>query len=235
MTTTSTSKTAKPGKDAGIDGSVKYVIDILKRIDDGEEVYTDFVSSADVKDFSELAGLSTWAGKAFSEIANDRSFGPGVVNEGEATIILEILKKEIDQETFEPKYPKNTPEAEKKPFDKEILNDFLPKEANGLGHLWEFQYALGVELEHGRTRGTNVTNNHPLLTGLIVIAHLSEDTLYYSRLWVSEVEGELFNVINKTPDDNEEISKIAKELNRAKQYLAKRIVEKTPTDSKIPA
>jgi hypothetical protein len=92
-----------------------------------------------------------------------------------------------------------------------------------------------VELEHGRTRGTNVTNNHPLLTGLIVIAHLSEDTLYYSRLWVSEVEGELFNVINKTPDDNEEISKIAKELNRAKQYLAKRIVEKTPTDSKIPA
>jgi len=36
-----------------------------------------------------------------------------------------------------------------------------------------------VELEHGtRFKDANVTNNHPLLTGKIVFAHLKE-SLYY--------------------------------------------------------
>src|SRR5674476_1082850 len=80
----------------------------------------------------------------------------------------------------------------------DIISDFLPKErryerAKTLGHLWEFQYALAVELEHGKTRGSNVTNNHPLLTALVVVAHLTEDKLYYARLWEMETSAELFN------------------------------------------
>lgn len=78
-----------------------------------------------------------------------------------------------------------------------VLNDFLPgtqfRHAKTYGHSWEWSYALAVELEHGRDRGMNVTMNHPLLTGLVVLAHLAEDRLYYARLMVMESEGELFN------------------------------------------
>ena len=38
-----------------------------------------------------------------------------------------------------------------------------------------FKQGLEVELEHGvRFPEANVTNNHPLLTGMIVLAHLKE-------------------------------------------------------------
>ncbi|MBU2498591.1 MAG: hypothetical protein KKE57_06815, partial [Proteobacteria bacterium] len=38
--------------------------------------------------------------------------------------------------------------------------------------LKEFRHGLEVELEHGiQFKDANVTNNHPLLTGLIVLAH----------------------------------------------------------------
>lgn len=36
---------------------------------------------------------------------------------------------------------------------------------------WELTDALAVELEHDRDRGMNVTMNHPLLTGLVALAH----------------------------------------------------------------
>jgi len=43
-----------------------------------------------------------------------------------------------------------------------------------------FRRGLEVELEHGvRFRDANVTNNHPLLTGKIVLAHLKETLDYY--------------------------------------------------------
>ena len=42
---------------------------------------------------------------------------------------------------------------------------------------------LEVELEHGiQYPDANVTNNHPLLTGKIVLAHLKEMLDYYLRL-----------------------------------------------------
>ena len=51
---------------------------------------------------------------------------------------------------------------------------------------------LEVELEHGsRFPDANVTNNHPLLTGRIVLAHLKETLDYYERLEVAEIEGDL--------------------------------------------
>ena len=57
----------------------------------------------------------------------------------------------------------------------------------------EFQLGLEVELEHGiQFPDANVTNNHPILTGKIVLAHLKEMLDYYLRLEVAEIEGDLF-------------------------------------------
>ena len=55
-----------------------------------------------------------------------------------------------------------------------------------------FQQGLEVELEHGtRYPDANVTNNHPILTGRVVLAHLKEMLDYYVRLEVAELEGDL--------------------------------------------
>jgi len=55
-----------------------------------------------------------------------------------------------------------------------------------------FRKGLEVELEHGvRFKDANVTNNHPLLTGKIVLAHLKQTMDYYERLEVAELEGDL--------------------------------------------
>jgi hypothetical protein len=60
----------------------------------------------------------------------------------------------------------------------------------------EFQSGLEVELEHGmRFKDANVTNNHPLLTGLIVLAHLKESLDYYKLLEVAELEGDLLKAV----------------------------------------
>ena len=62
----------------------------------------------------------------------------------------------------------------------------------------EFRDGLEVELEHGlQFRDANVTNNHPLLTGLIVIAHLKESLDYYRLLEVAELEGDLLKAVTK--------------------------------------
>jgi len=55
-----------------------------------------------------------------------------------------------------------------------------------------FKQGLEVELEHGFLfPDANVTNNHPLLTGMIVLAHLKEMLDYYPRLEVAELEGDM--------------------------------------------
>ena len=56
----------------------------------------------------------------------------------------------------------------------------------------DFRQGLEVELEHGLAfEDANVTNNHPILTGKIVLAHLKESMDYYMRLDVAEIEGDL--------------------------------------------
>ncbi len=56
---------------------------------------------------------------------------------------------------------------------------------------YEFKRGLEVELEHGlRFKNANVTNNHPILTGMIVLAHFEESPDYYRRLEVMELEGD---------------------------------------------
>jgi len=62
--------------------------------------------------------------------------------------------------------------------------------------LEDFRKGLEVELEHGtRFDDANVTNNHPILTGKIVIAHLKETIDYYRRIDVAEMEGDLLKAI----------------------------------------
>jgi hypothetical protein len=62
--------------------------------------------------------------------------------------------------------------------------------------LEEFKQGLEVELEHGiRFDDANVTNNHPILTGMIVMAHLKETLDYYKRLDIAEIEGDLLKAI----------------------------------------
>ncbi|MGD2066296.1 MAG: hypothetical protein PVI43_03895 [Candidatus Bathyarchaeota archaeon] len=58
--------------------------------------------------------------------------------------------------------------------------------------LEDFRLGLEVELEHGISfPEANVTNNHPILTGKIVLAHFKESLDYYQRLEVAEIEGDL--------------------------------------------
>ena len=60
----------------------------------------------------------------------------------------------------------------------------------------DFQLGLEVELEHGiRFPEANVTNNHPILTGKIVLAHFKESLDYYQRLEVAEIEGDLLKAV----------------------------------------
>jgi hypothetical protein len=60
----------------------------------------------------------------------------------------------------------------------------------------DFCAGLEVELEHGiRFKDANVTNNHPILTGKIVLAHLKESLDYYKRLEVAELEGDLLKAL----------------------------------------
>ena len=54
----------------------------------------------------------------------------------------------------------------------------------------QFRRGMDVELEHGlRDPATNVTNDNPLVTGKIALAHLNEFPDYYDRLEKMEEGG----------------------------------------------
>ena len=60
-----------------------------------------------------------------------------------------------------------------------------------------FRDGLEVELEHAMAfSDANVTNNHPILTGKIVLAHLKETLDYYVWLRVAEIEGDMLKALN---------------------------------------
>jgi len=55
----------------------------------------------------------------------------------------------------------------------------------------QYRMGLDVELEHGLVdRHTNVTNDDPMVTGKIALAHLNEFPDYYTRLEKMEREAE---------------------------------------------
>ena len=78
---------------------------------------------------------------------------------------------------------------------------------------------MEVELEHGLTfPDANVTNNHPILTGLIVLAHLKEMLDYYDRLEVAELEGDILKALEK--GNTEKAAQKYNQLVEAKAHLA---------------
>ena len=81
------------------------------------------------------------------------------------------------------------------------MREFTPEEAREIGDqigvdwgsipLEEFRTGLRVELEHGsHDPQTNVTDDDPLLTGKIALAHLKEFADYYTRLTRMEAEAD---------------------------------------------
>ncbi len=83
--------------------------------------------------------------------------------------------------------------------EKRFSSDEAKQIGEALGVDWirfgveQFWMGLEVELEHGaRDPETNVTNNDPLLTGKIALAHLKEFPDYYTRLQKMETEAEEF-------------------------------------------
>lgn len=82
-----------------------------------------------------------------------------------------------------------------------------------------FRMGLEVELEHGlRFPEANVTNNHPILTGKIVLAHFKESLDYYQRLEVAEIEGDLLKaVISK---NTQKVAALYEKLVKARHLLS---------------
>ncbi len=94
--------------------------------------------------------------------------------------------------------------------------------------LEDFKQGLEVELEHGTMyEDANVTNNHPILTGKIVIAHLKETMDYYKRLEVVEIEGDILKAV-LSKDLNKIISKYQK-LIKAQELLINAVSEQLPS------
>jgi hypothetical protein len=83
----------------------------------------------------------------------------------------------------------------------------------------DFLLGLEIELEHGvRFPEANVTNNHPILTGKIVLAHFKESLDYYQRLEVAEIEGDLLKAVvsNNAP----KVATLYEKLVKAKLELS---------------
>ncbi|MFH1634583.1 MAG: DUF5661 family protein [Chloroflexota bacterium] len=82
-----------------------------------------------------------------------------------------------------------------------------------------FKQGLDVELEHGiQFPDANVTNNHPILTGMIVLAHLKEMLDYYLRLEVAELEGDLLKAL--ITGDADKVTRKYQQLLIAKSELS---------------
>ncbi len=83
----------------------------------------------------------------------------------------------------------------------------------------DFRAGLEVELEHGlQFKDSNVTNNHPILTGLIALAHFKESLDYYKLLEVAELEGDLVKAI--AAKNSEKIKNYYKRLAAARIALS---------------
>jgi len=81
--------------------------------------------------------------------------------------------------------------------------NFTAEEAKRIGEMlgidWtkfdveQFRKGMDVELEHGTVNpNTNVTNDDPLITGKIALAHLNEFPDYYTRLDKMEKEADTY-------------------------------------------
>lgn len=82
---------------------------------------------------------------------------------------------------------------------KEIAETLKINFAQEFFDLNEFFMGINVELEHGlKYPQANVTNNDPILTGKIALAHLLEFPDYYTRLKKLENEADAYWKTKKT-------------------------------------
>ena len=110
------------------------------------------------------------------------------------------------------------PAAEVELKEAAIIREIVGAEALEVS-VEEFQRGLEIELEHGiEFSDANVTNNHPLLTGKIVLAHLKEMLDYYTRLEVAELEGDLLKAF--LAGDQAKVTKKYQKLIEAKSLLS---------------
>ena len=82
---------------------------------------------------------------------------------------------------------------------KKFTDEEAKKIGEQLGLKWDkfdvdqFRRGMDVELEHGLVDPhTNVSNDDPLITGKIALAHLNEFPDYYDRLEKMEEEAEIY-------------------------------------------
>jgi hypothetical protein len=93
-------------------------------------------------------------------------------------------------------------EAEVKIEEAAVIQKLVGGEALAISSE-DFRDGLEVELEHGLAfSDANVTNNHPILTGRIVLAHLKETLDYYVRLRVAEIEGDMLKAVIGNNSEN---------------------------------
>ena len=108
---------------------------------------------------------------------------------------------------------------EPKPTAREakIILDLINTEKMPIDVL-QFLAGLSVELEHGtKFKDANVTNNHPVVTGMIVLAHMKESLDYYKLLQVAELEGDLYKAVSA--GSPVKIKAVYKKLAEAKAVL----------------
>ncbi len=87
-------------------------------------------------------------------------------------------------------------------------------------NLEDFRQGLEIELEHGMCfKDANVTNNHPILTGKIVLAHFKESLDYYRRLEVAEIEGDILKAA--VAKDSAKLMHLYDKFIKARLVLAK--------------
>ena len=157
-----------------------------------------------------------WSTRDFENPKNDPTIE-------EARAIRNIVYKDLDS-----KIPTDVDLSTIK--NVESIKAFLnPKSKHEEFNMTEFAFSLKVELEHGRIKDVNVTHNHPFLTAMIVLAHMSESLTYYKRLKVMESESKIFELVRKIEQTKvgkdklyQELFKAENEFIVAKKELAER-------------
>lgn len=146
-----------------------------------------------------------WSTRDFENPKND----PTVA---EARAIADVVFKDLNEaETDVDLSTMNNVEA-----IKAYLN---PNSKHEAFNMEEFAFALKVELEHGKIKDVNVTNNHPFLTAMIALAHMTESLTYYKRLKIMEAEGEIYEIMRKLEQCTNGRDRWYKELIQAEEEL----------------
>jgi hypothetical protein len=121
----------------------------------------------------------------------------------------------------------------------EAIKAYLnPKSKYEEFNMEEFAFALKVELEHGKLKAVNVTNNHPFLTAMIALAHMTESLTYYKRLQVMEAEGEVYEILRKLEKATKGKEKLHLDLVKAETELIdfkKELTDRLEKMDDIPA